>query len=97
MLFPDHFDNAWRAGSRERVLREIASLRPGVTEVHVQPAIDTPEVRAISPDAEGWVDDLDLIMDPALREALDASGAVTIGYRELRDLMRRELSARSSA
>ena len=67
------------------------SLQPGVTEIHVQPAIDTPEVRAISPDAEGWVDDLDLIMDPALREALDAAGAVTIGYRELRDLMRREL------
>ena len=97
VLFPDHFDNAWRAGSRERVLREIASLQPGVTEIHVQPAIDTPEVRAISPDAEGWVDDLDLIMDPALREALDAAGAVTIGYRELRDLMRRELPARNSA
>ena len=29
VLFPDHFDNAWRAGSRERVLREIAPLRPG--------------------------------------------------------------------
>jgi predicted glycoside hydrolase/deacetylase ChbG (UPF0249 family) len=97
VLFPDHFDNAWRAGSRERVLRELGSLRPGVTELHVQPAIDTPEVRAISPDAEGWVDDLDLIMDPALREALDAAGAVSIGYRELRDLMRRELPAQSSA
>ena len=24
VLFPDHFDNAWRAGSRERVMREIA-------------------------------------------------------------------------
>jgi predicted glycoside hydrolase/deacetylase ChbG (UPF0249 family) len=97
VLFPDHFDNAWRAGSRERILREVAQLQPGVTELHVQPAIDTPEVRAISPDAEGWIDDLDLIMDPALREALDAAGAVRIGYRELRDLMRTETPARNSA
>ncbi len=63
----------------------------------MQPAIDTPEVRAISPDAEGWVDDLDLIMDPSLREALDAAGAVRIGYRDLRDLMRREAATSSSA
>jgi predicted glycoside hydrolase/deacetylase ChbG (UPF0249 family) len=97
VLFPDHFDNAWRAGSRERILREVAQLRPGVTELHVQPAIDTPEVRAISPDAEGWIDDFDLIMDPALREALDAAGAVCIGYRDLRDLMRTEAPARNSA
>ena len=97
VAFPDHFDNAWRAGSRERIRREIANLRPGVTEMHVQPAIDTPEVRAISPDAEGWVDDFDLIMDPALREALDAAGAVRIGYRDLRDVMRRDAGARSSA
>ena len=97
VLYPDRFDNAWRAGSRERVLSEIGHLRPGVTEVHVQPAIDTPEVRAISPDAEGWVDDLDLIMDPSLREALDAAGAVRIGYRELRDLMRQEAATSSPA
>jgi predicted glycoside hydrolase/deacetylase ChbG (UPF0249 family) len=97
VVFPDHFDNAWRAGSRQRVVREIAALRPGVTEIHVQPAIDTPEVRAISPDADGWIDDLDLIMDPALREALDAAGAVRIGYRELRHLMRGELPAAASA
>ena len=43
------------------------------------------------------IDDLDLIMDPALREALDATGAVRIGYRELRDLMRSEAPARNSA
>jgi predicted glycoside hydrolase/deacetylase ChbG (UPF0249 family) len=97
VIFPDHFDNAWNAGSRPRVLREIAELQPGVTEIHVQPAIDTPEVRAISPDADGWIDDLDLIMDPSLREALDAAGAVTIGYRELRNLMRGELPAAASA
>src|SRR5262245_55170719 len=57
VLFPDHFDNAWRPGSRERVLHDLANLEPGVTEIHIQPAVDTPEVWAISSDAGGWIDD----------------------------------------
>jgi hypothetical protein len=54
----------------------------------VQPAIDTPEVRALGEVAEGWIDDLALATSAELREALQASGAVLIGYRELRDAMR---------
>jgi predicted glycoside hydrolase/deacetylase ChbG (UPF0249 family) len=89
VLFPDHFDHDWRAGSRDRVYQAIADLQPGVTEVHVQPAIDTPEVRAITPLADAWIDDLRLVtVDHQLREQIAASGAVLIGYRALRDAMR---------
>jgi hypothetical protein len=88
MVFPDHFDHDWRTGSRERVFGAIASLQPGVTEIHVQPAIDTPEVRALGEVAEGWIDDLALATSAELRDAIQASGAVLIGYRELRDAMR---------
>jgi predicted glycoside hydrolase/deacetylase ChbG (UPF0249 family) len=88
IVFPDHFDHDWRTGSRERVFGAIASLQPGVTEIHVQPAIDTPEVRALGEVAEGWIDDLALATSAELRDALQASGAVLIGYRELRDAMR---------
>lgn len=88
VLFPDHFDHDWRAGSRERVLSALASLEPGVTELHVQPAIDTLEVRALTPHAEQWIDDLAFVTDDALRTAIDDAGAVLIGYRELRDAMR---------
>ena len=88
VLFPDFFDHDWRAGSRERVLRALSSLEPGVTELHVQPAIDTPEVRALTPHAEQWIDDLAFVTDDALRSAIDDAGAVLIGYRELRDAMR---------
>jgi predicted glycoside hydrolase/deacetylase ChbG (UPF0249 family) len=89
VVFPDHFDHDWRAGSRERVLNAITSLQPGVTEIHVQPAIDTPEVRALGDTAVGWIDDLALVTtDTELRTALTDSGAVLIGYRELRDVMR---------
>lgn len=89
VVFPDHFDHDWRAGSRERVLDAINNLQPGVTEIHVQPAVDTPEVRALGDVARGWIDDLALVTsDDSLRRALADSGATLIGYRELRDAMR---------
>lgn len=89
VVFPDHFDHDWRTGSRERVLDAINNLQPGVTEIHVQPAIDTPEVRALGDVAIGWIDDLALVTsDDSLRRAIADSGATLIGYRELRDAMR---------
>jgi chitin disaccharide deacetylase len=89
IVFPDSFNHTWKAPSRDRILAELANLSPGVTEIHVQPAIDTAEVRAMSTDAEGWIDDYNLVVrDEALRQALTASGAVLIGYRALRDAMR---------
>ena len=89
VVFPDHFDHDWRAGSRERVLDAIGNLRPRVTEIHVQPAFDTPEVRALGDTAAGWIDDLALVtQDAELRSAISRSGAELIGYRELRDAMR---------
>ena len=90
VVFPDHFDHDWRAGSRERVYTAISSLPAGVSEIHVQPAIDTAEVRALAGDvADGWIDDLDLVVnDTVLRALLQDSGAVLIGYRELRAAMR---------
>jgi len=89
VLFPDHFDHDWRAGSRERVYDAIRELRPGVTEIHVQPVIDTPEVRAITASAALWIDDHELVTaDLTLRTLLAESGAVPIGYRALRDAMR---------
>ncbi|HEY3485611.1 MAG TPA: polysaccharide deacetylase family protein [Ilumatobacteraceae bacterium] len=89
VVFPDHFDHDWRAGSRARVYDAVRALQPGVTEIHVQPAIDTPEVRALSSAAEGWIDDLDLVTaDAQLPKLLDDAGAVLIGYRDLRTAMR---------
>lgn len=89
VVFPDHFDHDWRAGSRDRVFDAIAQLEPGVTEIHVQPAIDTPEVRALAGDAaDGWIADYELVTGTSLRDELDRSGATMIGFRELRDVMR---------
>jgi chitin disaccharide deacetylase len=90
VVFPDHFDHNWRPRSRERVAEALAALEPGVTEIHVQPVIDTPEVRAMTDSAEGWIDDLDLVLDASgeLQRQITNSGAVLIGYRDLRQAMR---------
>ena len=91
VIFPDHFDHDWRAGSRERVYNAIRNLRPGVTEIHIQPAIDTPEVRALTTHADEWIDDLDLALhDTIVVDLLQEQEAVVIGYRELRAAMRRQ-------
>ena len=68
----------------ERVTTALANLQPGVTELHIQPAIDTPEVRALTTNAEQWIDDLAFATDGSLEAALAASGATVIGYRDLR-------------
>jgi len=89
VVFPDHFDHDWRAGSTARVFEAIERLEPGVTEIHIQPAVDTPEVREIAGDtADGWVADLALATSTELTNAFERAGATLIGFRELRAAMR---------
>jgi hypothetical protein len=89
VLFPDHFVSVPGVGSRKSFEHVLAGLRPGITELLVHPAVDTPELRDLAPDWEGRVDDHALVTaDEGLRAALDAAGAVRIGYKPLRDLQR---------
>ena len=89
-VFPDHFVYVHGGvGSRRDIERAVHDLQPGVTEVYVHPAIDTPELRALTTDWAARVDDHDLVVtDRSLRTMLDRAGASLIGYRELRDLQR---------
>jgi len=89
VLFPDHLLYVSGVGSRRAIERALADLRPGVTEVYVHPAVDTPELRAFAPDWAARVDDHDLITGHStLRALAERAGATLIGYRELRDLQR---------
>ena len=90
ILYPDHFVVV-RAGvgSRRDIERAVLDLRPGVTEVYVHPAVDSPELRALAPDWANRVDDHDLVVrDGSLRTMIDRTGVQLIGYRALRELMR---------
>ena len=89
VLFPDSFIVVRGVGSRRTIERIIGELRPGVTEVYVHPAVDTPELRALADDWAARVDDHDLVAnDRSLRSMLDRAGVHRIGYRPLRDLQR---------
>jgi hypothetical protein len=89
VLFPDHFLMVPGVGSRRYIEKVVGDLRPGVTEVLLHPAIDTPELRALAPDWAGRVDDHDYVVhDGRLRTMIQRGGVKLIGYRELRDVQR---------
>jgi predicted glycoside hydrolase/deacetylase ChbG (UPF0249 family) len=75
--------------SRTVVDDALRNLQPGVTAIHVRPAADTPELRAITSRWAANVSDAHLVTDDwSFRAALDRSGAELIGYRELRTAQR---------
>src|SRR5439155_20255750 len=47
-VFPDYFVVSRGPGSRRAIERALNDVRPGVTEVYVHPAVDTPELRALA-------------------------------------------------
>ena len=89
VVFPDRLVVVPGVGSRAAFDKVLGELRPGVTELFVHPAVDSPELRAATPDWEGRVDDLFLVTgDDTVRAAFDAAGIERIGYRPLRELQR---------
>jgi chitin disaccharide deacetylase len=90
VVSPDHVVMAAGGGLRPSLDRVLTELAPGVTELCVCPAADTPELRAAAPDWESRVDDLQLLTSTGgVHEKVVASGAILLGYRALRDLQRR--------
>jgi len=89
VLSADHLVRARTVGSRRAVERVLLDLQPGITELRVHPAVDTAELRALTPDWAGRVDDHDLVTGHSSLKALaQRAGATLIGYRALRDLQR---------
>ena len=90
IVFTDHFVVVPNGvGSRRTIEKRLFDLRPGVTEMYVHPAIDTPELRAAAPDWMNRVDDHHLMThDAGLRAMIERSGVKLIGFRELRELQR---------
>ena len=98
VVVPDDLLPLYGVGARRDLLDAIPALRPGVTEVRLHPAVDSPELRAMTPDWAARVDDHRLLVsDRDLADAIDAAGVQLIGYRPLRDLMRADRPAASRA
>ncbi|HUS61764.1 MAG TPA: polysaccharide deacetylase family protein, partial [Acidimicrobiales bacterium] len=65
VVFPDHLVVARGVGSRAAIERALSELRPGVTEVYLHPAVDSDELRSLTPDWTQRFDDLALVDDGA--------------------------------
>jgi hypothetical protein len=89
-VFTDHFRYVGGVGSRQTFEHDFATLRPGVTEFLVHPAVDSAELRSLATDDwESRVDDYVMICkEDWVRRTLDDAGATLIGYRPLRELAR---------
>lgn len=72
----------------ELAKQAFGQLPPGLTHFVLHPAVDSPELRAITPDWPSRVADYHAFTSRALREYVQRSGVQVIGYRQLRDLLR---------
>jgi hypothetical protein len=70
--------------------RAMAELPPGLSYFILHPACDTPELRAIADDWECRVADYQAFTGKPMRDFLKKSGIHIVGWRPLRDLMRRK-------
>jgi predicted glycoside hydrolase/deacetylase ChbG (UPF0249 family) len=89
VLYPDNFIYVPGVGSRRFILDAIDTLKPGVTEAYLHPAVDSPELRAMAQDWSSRVDDHALLVnEQTLRSAIEHAGITLVGYRPIRELMR---------
>ncbi len=90
VLFADRFATLPPVGTRQAFTELVAGLEPGITELTLHPAVDTPELRAIATDWPARVaDHVLLVADRGLGQIIADAGVTPIGYRPLRDAMRR--------
>lgn len=90
MLAPDFVTKIAADALDEESLRShFETLQPGVTELRVHPAVDTPELRAAALDWAERVAQADLVgQDGPIGRITSDLGITRIGYRPLRALLR---------
>ena len=68
-----------------QIIHLLETLEPGLTLFYTHPALDTPELRAITPDWPSRVADFEALRHPALHTYIRQSGIHLLSYRHLRD------------
>lgn len=66
-------------------MHKLDALQPGITHFLMHPAIDTPELRAMTPDWPSRVANYEAFISREMRAYLRTAGIHIIGYRPLRD------------
>jgi predicted glycoside hydrolase/deacetylase ChbG (UPF0249 family) len=65
----------------------LSALKPGITHFIIHPSVDTPELRAITPDWQYRVADYETFRSDELKKYIQNLGIQVIGYRALQKLM----------
>lgn len=80
-----HLDTSERR--LERTKQALSDLSAGITHFIIHPSLDTPELRAITPDWRCRVADYQTFMNEEIRQHIRQLGVQVIGYRALKELM----------
>jgi len=76
----------------EYYCKRFGEIKPGITHFLFHAAKMSPELNAITPDSASWRDlDYQAFTDPKIKECVEKYNLKIIGYREIRDLIRKEL------
>ena len=67
--------------------RMVSELKPGITHFLLHPSVDTPELRAITPDWECRVENYKVFLSDEFKKHLEKEDIKLIGYRAIRDAM----------
>ena len=97
VTFPDYLIHEERDGPgplKEKWLRIVRSLKPGVTELYIHAGQRTEEMKSITGTWNERAGEKDLFTEDAdMRALLKELNIIRIGYRPLRDLMRKGAKA----
>ena len=86
LLFPDWTQDLVKdgyEGYRKEILRQWTAIPEGVTETFLHPALETDELKSITPNWFQRVWEFNLMNDPATHAYLAERGVTMISYRDL--------------
>jgi predicted glycoside hydrolase/deacetylase ChbG (UPF0249 family) len=75
-------------GRLELLQHVLEDMKPGITLLINHAALDTPELRAVTPDWQGRVADYQCFTSKKAARIIQQSGVQLIGYRALREVLR---------
>ncbi len=88
ILAPDRSIRLSGNDRRQAFADFVQSLEPGVTELSMQPAVDTPELHALLGDTPARIGEHAVLVDPASKQLLDEAGVELISWAAIRTLQR---------
>lgn len=88
ILAPDRSTRLHGVDRAKAFTEFVRTLPAGVTELGMQPAIDTPELHGLRGDTQARIGDHAVLVDPASRALLDQEGIDLISWADIRALQR---------